>query len=123
MDEYWNLFLQWLDGHSPFGQYSGKRIAPRAELRYADSKKSKRKYGWYDADVIHKNKKKDILGGDRPAEILRYVQNPGDTVYVEYPESTGALSVYPRSASTTNQNGDLYRILRNRYNIAESLAR
>ena len=119
MGDFFEYFWNWVKNNNP-----NNRIAPPAEKRYANSTKGKRRYAWYDADYVKQDKKAGVMGSSHPAEILRYVQNPGDTAYVEIPDDDPRyLSMRKeRRASTKYPRGNEYEILKRRFNTAWNLA-
>ena len=138
MEEYWNQFLNWINTvgrFASFQPYPGNRIAPPAEVRYANSHKiAGSRPGFpmsYDVEGIEADSNGGGLSSlmshqQRPAKIIRYITEPGDTVYEEYPESAlkyGLDYRYSRKASTKKPRGNNYKVLKRRYNTAEQLAK
>ena len=139
MGEYWNQFLDYINTIGRFlayQPYSGTRLAPPAEQRYANSHRIDETVTGFPfshkAQGIEQDQQRnafDIFNSEsRPAKILRYISEPGDTTYIEYPESDKTFGGfidyrYPRKASTKNQRGKTYKTLRKRYNTAEKLAK
>lgn len=140
MEEYWNQFLNWLNvvgSRLTYQDYPGQRIAPRAEDRYANSIMFEESIPGITGSrkvkgVRQLNNSGNALSGAfssqrRPAQIFSYINEPGDTVIEEHPESALKWGIfdyyYPRKASTKNQKGNTYKILSRRLKTARKLAK
>ena len=140
MGEYWNQFLNWLNvvGSRFAGMdYPGNRIAPKAEDRYANSELFEGSISGFPTSHSIQGVRQIQSGNgglsslmsreQRPARIYSYINEPGDTVITEQPESSLKWNMfdyyYPRTASTKNRKGNTYKILSNRLKIAKKLAK
>ena len=143
MEEYWNLFLNWLGSIGQrYNDYQDQRYmekqklyprAPKAEDRYANSRYEEgysRTFpiGYSTEEIIQDRQKQGIFDQKKGAKIYRYIKEPGDTVYVEdspdYDLLGGALIGHAtRKASTKRPRGDEYETLKRRWKIAKKLAK
>ena len=127
MDEYWNLFLEWL------GANKGKKIlptAPKAKDRYKNS------YRVYPDNPYFQHRIKYLGGEGRgviqdtpysimPATIERLVSG-NDTTYFETPERKRFTLRGPgvtRTASNRDVDLEDYYRMQDRFNTAWGLAR
>ena len=113
----------------------GNRVAPKAEVRYANSKKYTNGDGIVDANINYQNPTRVVYQDAPylkyvPASISEVIAAPGDTIYTETPEVQrfarfGLFRPIPRkrSASTLHPNGQEYEILKRRFNTAWNLAK
>ena len=107
-----------------------KRTAPKATERYKDAYIFRNGNGLVDNDIRYSNYPTTRIMSNvpysmLPAIITQSIVAPGDTVYSEIPEQKRlALRRSPveRSASTTNQKGNEYRILSKRFREAKKSA-
>lgn len=125
MGDFFEYFWNWIKSNNP-----NNRIAPPAEKRYANSTKGKRRYAGNEADYVKQSSNAGIMGSAHPAEILRYLDERGDTVYVETPDDNPSAGRHPyisirkpRRASSRNKFDNEYDILKRRFNTAYNLAR
>ena len=118
MEEYWNLFLNWLGyvGRQNDQDEVARMLLPRAqraEDRYANSYRfnGHEAAGLLGTEGVRQDYNGPsgpfMVGGDvMPAEIYRYVPYEGDTVYVEKPTRSdtkyGLIRRKSRKASTKN---------------------
>ena len=125
MEEYWNQFLNWLGFVSQ--QQQQPRIAPRAEDRFANSRR------YYEGDDVfnaiiypgsNRGVMQDTAWNYRPAWIMRNINN-GDTLYVEKPEQKRGFNkdAVRRQARSKDKNRKEYNILKRRFNTAWNLAK
>lgn len=143
MEEYWNLFLNWLSSIGQrYADYQDQKYmnnqklyprSPRAEDRYAESTygigyNASFPMGYPIEEIKQDHGDKGFFDTKKPARIYRYINEPGDTVYAEdspqYDILYGAARRHStRKASTKRPRGDEYEVLRRRWNIARKLAK
>lgn len=143
MEEYWNLFLNWLGSLGQrYTDYQDRRYmekqklyprAPRVEDRYANSRYEEGysntfPIGYPTEEIVQQRRKSSIFDQRKGAKLYRYIKEPGDTIYgedsPEYEMLGGALITHSnREASTKRPRGREYETLKRRYRAGEKLAK
>ena len=131
MEEYWNLFLNWLNSLGELNQQRNiMPLAPRAEDRYANSFRINSDDPWF-SNNINYNQNSEKAGvfqeapySMSPAYITREIQRD-DTLYRESPEYKKASFVIAKKRTATNKdkNKNEYNTLKKRFNTAWKLAK
>ena len=126
MEEYWNMFLNWLGAQ----QKLQPRMAPPAGERYADSSRmysdspfftNSMKYNNGESIGVIQNTPYTTI----PAHITRQIID-NDTIYREKPDQKRfRLRGFPkeRTASNRDKNRKEYDILKRRFDTAWGLAK